>query len=65
MACVHPDALQLFQKLVESMPGPGSERSVGGEGEEERRDMQVVSGGAGEMAELVQGGEPVTLRGLE
>lgn len=65
MACVHPAALQLFQKLVESMLGSGSEGGAAGEGEEEMRDTKMVSDEAGEMAELVHGGEPVTLRGLE
>lgn len=59
MACVHPAALQLFQKLVESMLGPGSEGDTVGEEGEDPRDTQIISGGAGEMA------EPVTLPGLE
>lgn len=57
MACVHPAALQLFQKLVESMRGSGSDGSAAGE--------ETVAGGAGEMAELVHGGELIRLRGLE
>lgn len=51
MACVHLATLQLFQKLVESMLGSGSEGSAAG--------GETVSGGAGEMARLV------TLQGLE
>ncbi len=65
MACVHPAALQLFQKLVESMLGSGSEGGATGEGEEEMRDTQFLSDRDGEMAELVHGDEPVTLGGLE
>lgn len=57
MACVHPAALQLFQKLVESMLGSGSDGSAAGE--------EMVAGGAGEMAELVHRGELIRLRGLE
>lgn len=57
MARVHPAPLQLFQKLVESMLGSGSDGSTAGE--------EVVAGGAGEMAELVHGGELIRLQGLE
>lgn len=64
-ACVHPAALQLFQKLVESMMGSCSERgSIGVEGED-WRDTQISSSGAEDMAELVHGGERETLLGLE
>ena len=62
MACVHPAALQLFQKLWESMLGSGSEGGSTGCGGEE---TQMVSVGALEMDELVQGGEPGGLRGLD
>lgn len=57
MACVHPAALQLFQKLVELMLGSGSDGSAAGE--------EMVAGGAGEMAGLVHGGELKRLQGLE
>lgn len=67
MAGVHPAALQLFQKPVESTLDSGSERrTVGeGEGEEERRDTHMVSGEGGEMAMVVHWGKPVPLQGLE
>lgn len=57
MASVHPAALQLFQKLLESILGSGLEGSATGEEEEELMDTLARSGGARAVAELVQGGE--------
>lgn len=57
MACVHPATLQLFQKVVESILGSEPEGSATGEEEEDLMDTQTGSGGAGEMARLVQGGD--------
>ena len=54
-ACVHPAALQLFQKLVEWKLGSRSEGGAKGGGGDGRREMPMC--GAGEMAELVHGGE--------
>lgn len=65
MACVHPAALQLFQKLGESKLGSGSKGGATGEGEEEMRDTQMVSGWGGEMAKLEHRGEPVALWRLD
>lgn len=64
MAFVHPALLQPLQKLVESMLGSGSEGAAVGEEGEDRRDTQVVSGGAGETARLVHREEQVMM-GLE
>lgn len=59
MACVHPAALQLFQKVVESILGSGLEGSA--TGEEDVMDTQTGSGGA----EVVQGGDPVVQSDLD
>lgn len=66
---MHPAVLQFFQKLAESIAGSGSGSGswLGGgafvEGVEERGDLEMGSGGAGE-AELGRGGGSVT-HGLE
>ena len=65
MACVHPAALQLLQKLRELMLGSGSKVAAMGEGEEVVGETQTVSGGVGEMGKPVHGGETATLWGLE
>lgn len=53
MACVHPAALQLFQKLVESTLGSGCDGGL------------ADAAGAGEMAELERRGELRMLRGFK
>lgn len=57
MACVHPAALQLFQKLL------GLILDSGWDGRATARGTAV--GGDGEVAELVQGCELTTLQDLE
>lgn len=65
MASVQPAVLQLLQKLMESILGSGSEGAAAGEEEEDRRDTQVVLGGAEETADLVHRELQAIMWGLE
>lgn len=56
MACVHPAALQLFQKLLDSILDSGCDGRATARG--------TAAGEDGEVAELVQGRELTALQDL-